>query len=201
MCLGNLVAEKAAACADPRVHIHPAGQAGARVPWVLNPAADGTYTIHSSGRAEGCATYLTARFSCANAALALAPADGSALQRWRLVPVDSPSPPASSPPPPLAGQAPSLTVTNTRATTAYVTVAPPPGGCTPLSYEVASAPAFSLAPPTVVTLSAGQAITARLGNLVAVTAYSATVVGVCADGTRTPRSAPVKFTTLAGPTV
>ena len=89
LCVGNLVAEKAAACADPRVHIHPAAQAGAGVAWVLTPVAGGgAYTIHQSARAEGCAVYLTASAACGTSGLFLAPADGSALQEWVLEPVD-----------------------------------------------------------------------------------------------------------------
>jgi hypothetical protein len=88
LCVGNLVAEKAAACADPRVHIHPAAQAGAGAPWALVPAGGGVFAIASTGRAEGCATHLTARFSCATSALALAPADGSELQLWVLEPAN-----------------------------------------------------------------------------------------------------------------
>jgi hypothetical protein len=88
LCVGNLVAEKAAACADPRVHIHPAAQAGADVPWVLTPVAGGAYTIHQSARAEGCAVYLTASAACGTSGLFLAPADGSPLQEWVLEPVD-----------------------------------------------------------------------------------------------------------------
>ena len=88
LCVGNLVAEKAAACADRRVHIHPAAQAGADVLWVLTPVDGGAYTIHHSGRADGCATYLTASAACGSSGLFLAPADGSALQEWVLEPVN-----------------------------------------------------------------------------------------------------------------
>ena len=83
LCVGNLVAEKAAACADPRAHIHRAAQAGADTPWVLAPVGD-AFTIAYSGRAEGCSTYLTAAAACGSSALALAPADGGALQQWVL---------------------------------------------------------------------------------------------------------------------
>jgi hypothetical protein len=88
LCVGNLVAEKAAACADPRVHIHPAAQAGSGMPWALVPAGGGVFAIVYTGRAEGCATHLTARFSCSTSALALAPADGSELQLWALEPAN-----------------------------------------------------------------------------------------------------------------
>jgi hypothetical protein len=88
LCMGNVVAEKAAACADPRVHIHPAAQAGAGVGWVLTPVGKGAYTIHHSERADGCATYLTASAACGTAAPFLAPADGSPLQEWYLQTVD-----------------------------------------------------------------------------------------------------------------
>jgi hypothetical protein len=85
-CMGNLVAEKAAACADPRVHIHPATQAGADTPWLLTAVSGGAYTIAYTGRGEGCAVYLTASAACGTAAPFLAPADGSALQLWALTP-------------------------------------------------------------------------------------------------------------------
>jgi hypothetical protein len=85
-CMGNLVAEKAAACADARVHIHPAAQAGADTPWLLVAAGDGTFNIVYTGRDDGCAVYLTASAACNTAAPFLAPADGSALQRWTLEP-------------------------------------------------------------------------------------------------------------------
>jgi hypothetical protein len=87
-CMGNLVAEKAAACADPRAHIHPAAQAGAGVPWVLAPVGNGAHTISYSGRADGCATHLTASAACGTASPFLAPADGSPLQEWVLEPVN-----------------------------------------------------------------------------------------------------------------
>jgi hypothetical protein len=87
-CMGNLVAEKAAACADHRAHIHPAAQAGAGVPWALTPVGNGAHTISHSGRADGCATPLTASAACGSAAPFLAPADGSPLQEWRLEPVN-----------------------------------------------------------------------------------------------------------------
>jgi hypothetical protein len=48
----------------------------------------------------------------------------------------------------------------------------------------------------VAVLSPG-ALTAALGNLVTGQTYAATVVGVCADGTRTPPSAPALFTPVA----
>jgi hypothetical protein len=87
LCVGNLVAEKPSTCADPRAHIHPAAQAGAGVPWVLTPVAGGAYTIAYTGRAEGCATHLTASAACGTSGLLLAPADGSPLQEWVLEPV------------------------------------------------------------------------------------------------------------------
>jgi hypothetical protein len=103
----------------------------------------------------------------------------------------SPSPP---PPPPLAGQAASIAISNVESTSVIVTVTPPAGGCTPVTYTIAHARANSLEPPSLATVPAGQSVTARLGNLVTGVAYTATVVGVCADGTRTPPSAPVLFT-------
>jgi hypothetical protein len=83
LCVGNLVAEKPAACADPRAHIHPAAQTGAGVPWVLTPVGD-AFTIAHTGRAEGCAAYLTAQLTCSSGALGLAPAEGSQAQEWVL---------------------------------------------------------------------------------------------------------------------
>ena len=88
LCVGNLVAEKPSACADPRTHIHPAAQAGAGTEWRLTPTSNGAFTIAYTGRADGCAVYLTASAACGTAAPFLAPADGSALQEWRLEPVD-----------------------------------------------------------------------------------------------------------------
>jgi hypothetical protein len=82
--MGNLVAERAAACADPRVHIHPAAQAGASTPWAIAPAGDGTVTVRYTGRDAACAVYLTAPASCGATTLGLAPASDSARQRWVL---------------------------------------------------------------------------------------------------------------------
>ena len=87
LCVGNLVAEKPSACADPRTHIHPAAQAGASTAWRLTPVGNGAVTIAYTGRADGCAVYLTASAACGTAAPFLAPADGSALQEWVLEPV------------------------------------------------------------------------------------------------------------------
>jgi DNA-binding beta-propeller fold protein YncE len=89
LCVGNLVAEKAAACADPRVHIHPASQAGSDTEWRLTPTSGNAFTIAYTGRTDGCAVYLSASAACGTAAPFLAPADGSALQQWRLTPVAS----------------------------------------------------------------------------------------------------------------
>jgi hypothetical protein len=86
LCVGNLVAEKAGSCTDRRAHVHPVGQAGATVPWVLRPVGNGAFTIAYTGRAAGCAVFLTAPASCGATALALAPASGSARQRWQLAP-------------------------------------------------------------------------------------------------------------------
>jgi hypothetical protein len=86
LCVGNLVAEKGAACADPRVHIHPAAQAGSDTKWRLTPTSGNAFTIAYTGRADGCAVYLTASAACGTAAPFLAPADGSALQEWVLEP-------------------------------------------------------------------------------------------------------------------
>ena len=83
-CVGNLVAEKPAACADPRAHIHPAAQSGASTPWKLTPVGNGAVTIAFTGRADGCAVYLTASAACGTASPFLARADGSALQQWVL---------------------------------------------------------------------------------------------------------------------
>ena len=109
----------------------------------------------------------------------------------------SPSPP---PPPPLAGQAASIAISNVEATSVIVTVTPPAGGCTPVSFVIAHVRANTLEPPSLTTVPAGKSITARLGNLQTGVAYTATAVGVCADGTRTPPSAPVPFTPTAPPT-
>ena len=82
-----------------------------------------------------------------------------------------------------------------------VAVTPPQGGCTPVSYEVSHGSASALATPAVTKIPAGG-LTARLGNMVTGQVYVATVIGVCADGTRTPPSAPVRFTpagTSSGP--
>jgi hypothetical protein len=84
LCVGNLVAEKPSACADARAHIHPSAQAGSDTAWVLTPVEGDAFTIAYTGRAEGCATHLTARLACASAALGLAPADGSQVQEWVL---------------------------------------------------------------------------------------------------------------------
>jgi hypothetical protein len=89
LCVGNLVAEKAAACADPRAHIHPAAQPGSQVPWRLTPTSGNAFTIAYTGRAAGCATHLTASAACGSAAPFLAPADGSPLQEWVLEPVNA----------------------------------------------------------------------------------------------------------------
>jgi hypothetical protein len=86
-CMGNLVAEKASSCADPRVHIHPANQTGASTPWAIAPAGDGTVTIRYTGRDAACAVYLTAHAACGATTLGLAPASGLARQRWVLEPV------------------------------------------------------------------------------------------------------------------
>jgi hypothetical protein len=86
LCVGNLVAEKAAACADDRAHIHPAAQAGADTPWLLTPVGD-AFTIAYTGRPKGCATYLTAERTCGANKAYLKPADGSELQLWVLQPV------------------------------------------------------------------------------------------------------------------
>jgi hypothetical protein len=88
-----------------------------------------------------------------------------------------------------------LTVAVTGTTTALATVIPPPGGCSPVSYEVSHARANSLEAPSVASLPHG-ALTVALGNLQAGVTYAATVVGVCPDGTRTPPSAPARFTTF-----
>jgi hypothetical protein len=103
------------------------------------------------------------------------------------------SSPSPSPPPPLAGQPASIAVSGVVATSVVVTVTPPAGGCTPVTYVIAHRRANTLEPPSLTTVPAGKSITARLGNLVTGVAYTATVVGVCADGTRTPPSAPVTF--------
>jgi hypothetical protein len=78
------------------------------------------------------------------------------------------------------------------------TVTPPPGGCAPVSYEVSHARANTLDAPSVTVVPHG-ALTAVLGNLKPRVAYSATAVGICADGTRTPPSAPVAFTSIPPP--
>jgi hypothetical protein len=104
------------------------------------------------------------------------------------------SPVAPSPPPPLAGQPPSLNVSRLTASSAIFTVTPPLGGCTPVSYRVSHAPVNSLAAPSVATVAAGAHIASRAGNLKEGQTYEATAVGICADGTRTPPSAPVRFT-------
>jgi hypothetical protein len=86
LCVGNLVAEKRDACADPRAHIHPAAQAGSSIPWKLTPVGD-SFTIAYTGRPDGCAVYLTASAACGTTSPFLAPADGSKLQQWVLKPV------------------------------------------------------------------------------------------------------------------
>jgi hypothetical protein len=50
-----------------------------------------------------------------------------------------------------------------------------------------------------VTTLRGGALTASLGNLLTGSEYEATAVGVCADGTRTPPSAPATFTPAPPP--
>jgi hypothetical protein len=81
------------------------------------------------------------------------------------------------------------------ATAVYfvVTPTPTPGGCALVSYKISHAPANSIAAPSVTTVAAHAPITAFAGNLVTGETYIATAVGVCADGTRTPPSAPVAF--------
>ena len=68
----------------------------------------------------------------------------------------------------------------------------------PVSYIVSHARAHTLDVPARTAVLAG-AVTARLGNLRTGVEYEATAVGVCADGTRTPPSAPVTFTPAAPP--
>lgn len=55
----------------------------------------------------------------------------------------------------MAGQPPSVAVSAVTATTAFATVTPPPGGCTPVTYELAHAPANALVPPSLSALPAG----------------------------------------------
>ena len=87
LCVGNLVAEKPAACADARAHVHPAAQAGSSTQWALHAVRNGAaFTIRYTGRADGCATFLTASAACGTTKLFLAPADGSTLQEWVLTP-------------------------------------------------------------------------------------------------------------------
>ena len=77
------------------------------------------------------------------------------------------SPPrAFSPPPPLAGLPASVAVSSVTSTSAIVTVTPPSGGCTPVSYIVSHALAFRADAPSLTTVRAGQSVTARLGSLV-----------------------------------
>ena len=102
LCMGNLVAEKPATCADARVHIHPVTTAGAAAPLILTRvpgAADNTFTIQVGGRGRGCPSYLSASPTCGATKLALElPGSGrasAALQQWVLEPVvevASPSP-------------------------------------------------------------------------------------------------------------
>jgi hypothetical protein len=84
-------------------------------------------------------------------------------------------------------------------TSALATISPPPGGCTPVSYVVSHARARTLDAPARTTVPAAGTRTARLGNLAAGVEYEATAVGVCADGTATPPSAPVHFTARGPP--
>jgi hypothetical protein len=63
---------------------------------------------------------------------------------------------------------------------------------------VSHAPANALAPPSRTAVPAGG-FTARLGNLVDGQEYEATAVGTCADGTKTPPSAPVRFVAAPPP--
>jgi hypothetical protein len=113
-------------------------------------------------------------------------------------PLHSASPPPPPPPPPLAGQPPSLTVSSIEATSVLATIAPPRGGCTPVAYVVSHARARTMdAPARTAVPAGGGALTARLGNLAAGVEYEAIVVGTCADGTKTPTSAPVRFTPVA----
>jgi hypothetical protein len=83
------------------------------------------------------------------------------------------------------------------STSAIVSVTAPPGGCTPVAYVISHAPAASLITPSLTTVPAAQPVTARLGNLSPGVTYSATATGQCADGTRTPPSAPLQFTPVA----
>jgi hypothetical protein len=86
LCMGNLVAEKSAACGDPRVHIHPAAQAGSGTRWALHFVGNGAYTVRYTGRDSSCAVYLTAPAACGAALPTLAPASNTARQRWVLEP-------------------------------------------------------------------------------------------------------------------
>jgi hypothetical protein len=97
----------------------------------------------------------------------------------------------------MAGQPASVTISSVAATSAWVSVTPPAGGCLPVSYELAHARINTLDSQSLTTVPAGQSIAARLGNLQTGVTYSVTAVGICADGTRTPPSAPVRFTTVA----
>ena len=97
------------------------------------------------------------------------------------------------------GQPPSLNISSVGTTSALATITPPPGGCTPVSYVVSHARARTLDAPARTAVPAAGTRTARLGNLAAGVEYEATAVGVCADGTATPPSAPVRFTASAPP--
>jgi hypothetical protein len=114
------------------------------------------------------------------------------------LPPPSPPPPPSlpppSPPPPLAGQAPTINVTVNNVTSATAEVRPSPSGCVPVTFEITYAPVDTPAAWFVVTAPAGSPTTKRLDNLVTGVTYNASTVGVCADGTRTPPSTPVRFT-------
>ena len=88
-------------------------------------------------------------------------------------------------------------ISSVAATSVWASVTPPTGGCTPVSYELAHARLNTLDSPALTTVPAGQSIAARLGNLQTGVAYSITAVGICTDGTRTPRSEAVQFTPAA----
>jgi hypothetical protein len=87
LCMGSLVAEKRATCGDPRVHIHPAAQAGSGTRWALKRTGVDSFTIRYTGRDSSCAVYLTAPAACGAAGLTLENASGSALQQWVLEPI------------------------------------------------------------------------------------------------------------------
>lgn len=75
---------------------------------------------------------------------------------------------------------------------AVLTIAPPPAGCVPLSYEVRYA-LVGYANPVVLTATTAPGALSLHLNLWPGESYTATAVGVCAGGALTAPSLPAVF--------